>query len=210
MKKINIIAIAIVAAITVVGITIACTKDAVDKTTEQTNMEISQKGPAALLLENEMKNCWALFESAYVHDSTHLIHACVTGNINAFDSIVGFPAHCLTNISYLALQELPSAITSLGSGWIRSWCAPCMSGNLESLCNVIRDLHNVMEGLRAYNPDIEPVFMPYIDSCTMLCCYMRQYIYAEDRARCLLTCNMTKGLEKAQQTLMALQMDDDD
>lgn len=202
MKTKNVIITLSAAAALTIGILVACSKDATQTTTDNPVVPAAKSAT----LTQYMFQIWAKSDSAYRNNRTTFQNVCKNNDYSGFLEITNITDSVFYEFEKEADIASFAALGPLGTTWGINECIPCSEGGLPAFGQNVAQLRQVLDTLIVLNsPDTLPDFMPYMDSCLVLCKIIRQ-LNGRDLDWCLFNCNMRRAIRDSQQNYMAITM----
>lgn len=202
MKPQKIIITLSAAAALTVGILVACSKDATQHQATDTPVAPAAKSTDAA---QYMYQIWEKSDSAYRKNPTAFLRTCNLDSYNGLLEISNITESLISAFLLEAKNQLPDAVNLLGTDWCINECIPCSGGGIAAFGQNIAQLRRVLDSLIVLNsPDTLPNFMPYMDSCIIVCCYLNPEYDEETVIRCLFNCNMRRAIRDSQYNYMAI------
>lgn len=201
MKPQKIIITLSAAAALTVGILVACSKDATQHQATDTPV-----APAAKTLSaaQYMYQIWEKSDSAYRKNPTAFLSTCSLDSFNGFLEITNIADTTISAFEKAVDDEVNVALGLLGTDWCGNECVPCSEGGIAAFGKKIAQLRRVLDTLIVLNsPDTLPNFMPYMDSCMVLCKIIR-HLEGEELDVCEFNCNLSRAIRDHEHTYMAI------
>ena len=202
------IAIPVLAAVTLflaISIVVACTKENTNKETNATETPRSAKGlTLPQQLANGVYNVWQKSDSAYRANATAFLSACGDEDFETFYEMTNITSAQIDSISAWEIRLYNPLVQDITD---YTPCIPCNT-SLELYGNNVAAIRAVINELEQYqDSDTVPCFMPYVDSCTMVCVYLRHYT-GDALAWCLFNCSIKKDFDRMSRHLAAIKIDE--
>lgn len=205
MKKyITIPVLATVTLLLAIGIVVACTKENTNKTTTTEAPGNARKLTTEQKLANELFSIWHKSDSAYRANATSFLYTCGEEDFETF--------YEMTNISEAQIDSIYAWEVKLYNPHVQNViddtpCIPCNT-SLALYGRNISVMRAVIDELEQYqDTDTVPCFMPYVDSCTRVCVYLKHYS-GDALTWCLLNCSLSKELDRMSIHLAAVKADE--
>lgn len=201
MKPQKIIITLSAAAALTVGILVACSKDATQHQATDTPVAPAAKSLSAA---QYMYQIWEKSDSAYRKNPTAFLSTCNLDSYNGFLEITNIADTTISAFEKAVVGEAAVALGTLGMEWCDNECLPCAEGGLPGFGQNIAQLRRVLDTLIVLNsPDTLPNFMPYMDSCMVLCKEKKE-LTGKDLDWCVFNCNLRRAIRDHQLCYMAI------
>ena len=200
MKRRNIIITLGAAAALVIGIFVACSKDVNKQTTDNTVFPATKSTGTAQI----MFCIWEKSDSAYRSNPTAFLNICSNNNYEGFLEIANISSSLVSDFENEVEKQADDALLALGTDWLPNECISCSDGGLSDFGQNVADLRRMLDTLSLVNsPDTVPNFMPYTDSCIVVCQIFKELI-GEELNICLFNCNLRRAIRESENNYMAI------
>jgi len=164
------LAISAAAVVLMIGIVVACSKEAANQTTNMNRTAMKSVSTRDNLVQS-VYEYWQLCDRAYRTDSSGFFQVCRTEDYEMFCQVVGIPAELPERINRLAHIESAQLEGENGAEWQEtSVCIPCISGGLVTLGTNVMNLRTSIDRKKELGyDDTIPMFEVLIDSCLHHC-----------------------------------------